>query len=148
MKFNPIGARVREQDLSHIRMSDSEIAGLVRAYRRYGSFRQEIESGQCFFSQEAYEIYGVPFTERSADIPALVRRTHPDDIELVTSTFETAARERRSFHLVHRYESELGDYKWIRLVVKVREGRVPGGEFIGVIYEFYDHLSVMAFEGG
>ena len=142
--FSTFVARAPEHEVVGINVA--EAADLVTMYRNYGYFRQDLISGQCFYSEQACAIYGVPFTGEAANIPLLISKTHPDDVELVARTFETASRSRCGFHLIHRYIREDGGYKHLRLVVKIRESRVEGGEFIGAVYEFYDYLRLVAVE--
>jgi hypothetical protein len=142
VKFDLHPARDHVQDRSHLGISDAEIADLVCAYRLYGFFRQELDTGRCYYSEQACRIYGIDYTGEPVDIPALVRMTHPDDLELVAHTFETAAARKAGFHLIHRQKRPGGEWHFLRLVARYRDGEVAGGELVGMVYEFYDHLHV------
>ena len=137
---NPESHSLRREDGSVVGLTMAEAADLVTAYRPYGFFRQEYETGRCFFSDQAGDIYGMQFNQEPANIPEMVRRTHSEDIPVVTRTFEEVARLKQGFHLIHRYKNAEGGYKYVRLVAKPRESDLPGGEMVGVVYEFYDHL--------
>lgn len=127
-------------------LTEEEIADLYTAHRQVGFFRQELVSGRAYFSEQAYAIYGMEPTDRPANIMAMVRKTHPDDVEMVAEAFETASSRHLGFHIIHRFENGQGGYKFLRLVAKIRDGKVAGGELVGLVYEFYDHLSSANFE--
>jgi hypothetical protein len=138
----PIG-----QDHPDITISQREIALLVSQYRLYGFFRLELETGLIYFSKAAHEIYGMAFSEGPANVSELVARTHPDDIELVYQAFEMAASSKATFHVIHRYAAQKGQDKILRVVGRYREGKTPGGELAGVVYEFYERLNMLGLSG-
>jgi PAS domain S-box-containing protein len=55
---------------------------------------------------------------------------HPDDVELMTSTWEDARRERRSWEREYRLWHHAGDYRW---VVDRGVPRYEGGRFSGYV---------------
>lgn len=135
-----------EDRLTHpeIEISSDDVAELVCKHRLYGFFRQDIESGYSYFSQAAHAIYGLPYRSGPANLAEMIRRTHPDDVSLVSTAFEAAARHRGMFHIIHRYARATG-YKTLRLIGNCRETAEGRTELYGSIYEFYDNLSIVGF---
>jgi PAS domain-containing protein len=127
-----------------IDVGDDDLAELICRHRLYGFFRQDIESGYSYFSRAAYEIYGLPYRSGPANIAEMIRRTHPDDVSLVSTAFEAAARHKAMFHIIHRYARPTG-YKTLRLIGNCRETPDGRTELYGSIYEFYDSLSIIGF---
>lgn len=141
----PLEDRTAER-LGHpaIGVGDDDLAELISRHRLYGFFRQDIESGHCYFSQAAHQIYGLPYTSGPANLAEMIRRTHPDDVRLVSLAFEAAARHKAMFHIVHRY-ARTTSYKMLRLVGNYRETPDGRGELYGSIYEFYDNFPIVGF---
>jgi PAS domain S-box-containing protein len=55
---------------------------------------------------------------------------HPDDVELMTATWEEARRDRRSWEREYRLQHRSGDYRW---VVDRGVPRYEGGRFSGYV---------------
>jgi PAS domain-containing protein len=127
-----------------IDMDPDDVAELICRHRLYGFFRQDIDSGYSYFSQAAYEIYGLPYRSGPANLAEMIRRTHPDDMSLVSIAFEAAAQHKAMFHIIHRYARSTG-YKTLRLIGNCRETPDGRTELYGSIYEFYDSLSIVGF---
>ncbi|MDH6267060.1 PAS domain-containing protein [Rhizobium sp. SG_E_25_P2] len=137
---------ISREGLRHqaVDISDDDIADLICRHRLYGFFRQDIESGHCYFSQAAHQIYGLPYSPAPANLAELIRRTHPDDAPIVSKAFEAAARHKAMFHVIHRY-ARTTSYKTLRLIGGYRKTTDGKDELYGSVYEFYDNLSIAGF---
>jgi hypothetical protein len=131
--------------MSHIGLSFAEITDLLETYQRIGYFRQDIEAGLAFFSADACQIFGVDVTEGPISLTDIVRKLHPEDVELLTSTFETSARLKTGFDLACRVLKDAGGEKFIRMVGKFRPGASGEGEVAGLVYEFFERMQIVDF---
>ncbi|MDO6964306.1 PAS domain-containing protein [Rhizobium alvei] len=140
LKLDFVAGFDSSQDYSDLELSTAEVADLITAHRAYGVIRFDVATGGLFYSEDACNIVGIPPTEGSVNVADLLRHTHPDDVQLVSSAFPAAIRYKSGFHAIFRYQRD-GEYRFLRIVAKWRDGG-DAGELIGVIYEFYDHLRV------
>lgn len=133
------------QDIAHARLSMAEIADLLQAYQRIGYFRLDIEAGLTFFSADACRIFDVEITDGPISLTEIIHKLHPDDVDLLTSTFETASRVKTGFDLTCRIICNAVDEKFVRLVGKFRLLPSGDGEVAGLVYEFLERMQIVDF---
>jgi len=89
-------------------------AHLTNAQRlsRTGSVGLEANTKRIFWSEESARIYGyAPGTEPTPDL--ILKRVHPDDVDLLTSVLERAAQGGSNFDFEHRLLMPDGSIKHI-----------------------------------
>jgi hypothetical protein len=124
-------------------ISDREIVDLITAYRLYGYFRADLNTGHLYFSEHACRVHGLPVTDKPLNIAECLKMTHPDDVKLVTGVGQELGRGKDAAHFIYRFQDGKGGYKYIRRVCKFRENGTPAGEIVGVVYEFYERFSTL-----
>jgi PAS domain S-box-containing protein len=69
---------------------------------------------------------------------------HPDDVESMTSTWEDARRERRSWESEYRLRHQSGEYRWVvdRGVPRYEGGRFTG--YVGTAIDIHDRKTMEA----
>ncbi len=76
-----------------------------------GHWELDIKSGELFWSDEVYRIFGYTPQEFAATYELFLKHIHPDDIELVNKSYMDSVNEKRGYHITHRIirkNSEMG----------------------------------------
>ncbi|ARM89429.1 hypothetical protein RHEC894_CH03155 [Rhizobium sp. CIAT894] len=134
-----------EQSRAHIGITDAEIVQMLVAYRLFGLWRIDIETGHFFASEDVHTIFDLPYSNGPVNLAELMSRIHAEDRSLIAQTFEEASLHRLGFHFVYRVDNRLGGYKLVRSVGRFRDGE-SGGSIVGITYEFVEKLGVVGFE--
>jgi PAS domain S-box-containing protein len=80
-----------------------------------GSFGWDVASGEIYWSQETFRIYG--YDQRTQPTIELVQqRTHPEDRALLREVIDRVSRERKDFDFEHRLLMPNGSVKYVRVV--------------------------------
>ena len=106
-----------------------------------GSFGWNVTSGEIFWSEETYQIFGYdPATKPS--IASIMERVHPDDVALVRSTIERTATRKNDIDLEHRLLMHDGTIKTVHVRARPLSERVAGkpdetadAQFVGAVMD-------------
>jgi PAS domain S-box-containing protein len=90
-----------------------------------GSFGWDPASGEIYWSDETYRMFGFEPTIKPT-IPAVLDRTHPDDRFGLRQVLDRAAIERSEFIAEHRLLMADGSVKHVRAVAHPSTGAHPG----------------------
>ena len=97
-----------------------------------GSLGWKIGSGELFWSDETFRIFGY---ERSfpPTVQSALERVHPDDLRRVRDAFDAASRGEQ-FDLEHRLIMPDGSVKSVRMLGHAQSNQQAGGqEFVGAV---------------
>ncbi|MGK6312497.1 PAS domain-containing protein [Neorhizobium sp. DT-125] len=120
-----------------IGLSDTEVVELATAFRLYGFWRFDIDSGHLFATEDVSRIFGLEHREGPMNLVEIGARIHPEDMPLLMETFERASAGRLTYHNIYRIKSDAEHYKYVRSVGKFRDKPGTGGEVVGITYEFF-----------
>ncbi len=67
-----------------------------------GHWELDIPSGELFWSDEVYRIFGYAPQEFAATYELFLKHIHPDDIEIVNKSYMDSVNEKRGYHITHR----------------------------------------------
>jgi PAS domain S-box-containing protein len=82
-----------------------------------GSFHWHIATGEIFWSEESFRIFG--FDLQTSPTQALaMSRVHPDDLKAVQEVLDRAARDKQGFELEHRLLMPDGAVKHLHIVAR------------------------------
>jgi PAS domain S-box-containing protein len=97
-----------------------------------GSFGWSIASGELYWSAETYNIFE---HDRAAKptLEMILRRTHPDDRDLVLQTLDRASEARADFDLEHRLQMPDGSVKHLHVSARVLTTSSGNFEFVGAV---------------
>jgi C4-dicarboxylate-specific signal transduction histidine kinase len=111
-------------------------AYLTQAQRlsRTGSFGWKVSSGEIYWSDESFRIFGYDKT-LSPTIETFLQRVHPDDLTLVKSTFDLASRNEKNIDLEHRFLMPDGSVRNIHVVAHAVLGANDQLEFNGAVMD-------------
>jgi PAS domain S-box-containing protein len=97
-----------------------------------GSFGWNASSGQIYWSQETFHIFGYdPQIEPTIEL--VLDRTHPEDRALVREMIHRVSQERKNFDFEFRLLMPGGTVKYLR--VRVRPAKEDGFEFVGAVMD-------------
>jgi PAS domain S-box-containing protein len=106
-------ARATERDV-HWRRQAAHVAE-AQKLSLTGSFGWSVGTGEVFWSEESFRIFGYdPATKPS--IEAMLARVHPDDSARVRQVMEGAGRDRQDLDLEHRLLLPDGSVRHVRVM--------------------------------
>jgi diguanylate cyclase (GGDEF)-like protein/PAS domain S-box-containing protein len=105
-----------------LRRSEANLAEAQRI-ARLGSWEWDLKTGEVWWSDEAYRIYGFEPRQFSPTLKTVEELFHPDDRYLFRETLDDASPETESYDFEHRIVRPDGEVRWIH-----RRGEVVRGE--------------------
>jgi PAS domain S-box-containing protein len=127
----------RKRTEVELRRSQAHLTDAQRLSRT-GSVGMKVSTQQLFWSEEAARIYGyAPGTEATADL--VLQRVHPDDVELLKSVLECAARGGSAFDFEHRLLMPDGSTKHLRSLSHSLIDEAGNEEAVGAIMDITEH---------
>ena len=114
-------------------------ANLTEAQRiaRLGSSEWDLKTGEVWWSDEAYRIYGFETRRFSPTLETVAEVFHPDDRHLFRTIIEDAFREAKSYDFEHRIVRPDGEVRWLH-----RRGEVVRGqeveETLRIVWTIHD----------
>ena len=98
-----------------------------------GSFGWEVSSGEIYWTDETYRIFGIEPTIKPT-VQMVLDRTHPDDRPYLRDVIERVVLERRSFSAEHRLRMSDGSVKHVCIVARPAASERPEDViFIGAV---------------
>jgi PAS domain S-box-containing protein len=101
---------------------------------RTGSFGWNVKSGELFWSDESFRIFGYD-RALSPTINMALQRVHPDDLALVQRTLDRASSDGQDIDLEHRLLLSDGSVKNIRVVAHAVRAEAGQLEFNGALMD-------------
>lgn len=138
LAFGAMALRTRrERNCAEEKLRRSE-AYLAEGQRlsHTGSWAWVIATGEIFWSQEMYRIFGLDPATAKLNINSIVQYRHPEDRDFVQRTFDVAIRERKDFEIESRIICPDGAIKQLHTVGHPffdETGSLT--EFIGVVMD-------------
>jgi len=107
---------------------------------RTGSFGWSLASGELFWSEESFRIFGYdPATKPTLEM--VINRVHPDDIAIAKQAIELAATEQQEFDLEHRLQMPDGSVKHLHVVAHPMKDATGNLQFMGAMMDITAHKS-------
>jgi PAS domain S-box-containing protein len=98
-----------------------------------GSFGWDVSSGEIYWSQETFRIFGYGRATKPT-LELVVQRTHPEDKALVRQVIDRASQERKDFDFEHRLLMPDSSVKRVRVVGHPSTEHASGNlEFVGAV---------------
>jgi PAS domain S-box-containing protein len=101
---------------------------------RTGYFRWGITTGEIFWSDEVYRIYGYEPDEKPA-IELAMQRTHPEDLVRTQQHLEKLMQEERDWEYEYRLLMPNGAVKYIRAVNRTSKDAFGNLEMVGSVID-------------
>ena len=99
-----------------------------------GSFGWSVSSGEIFWSNETFEIFGVDRTTKPT-LESVIQRTHPDDIGRVRRFIDRAPHDGRDWDLEYRLTMPDGSVKNLHVVAHAIRDDTGDLEFVGAVMD-------------
>lgn len=113
-----------------------------------GSWARSVSTGEVYFSQESFRIFGLDPATSKLTLDTVLSRTHPDDRSAFAETIQKAIRDASDFESDFRIILEDGSIRYIHVLghpVKNAAGNAV--EFVGTHMDVTEqHLSRKALE--
>ena len=97
-----------------------------------GSFGWSVANGEIYWSAETYNIFEYDRTAKPT-LEMVLRRTHPDDRDLVQQARDRASEARADFELEHRLLMPNGSVKHLHVSARVVAASSGNLEFVGAV---------------
>ena len=136
--------RRSRDDLLMAAKTQSENEGTLRSSQMYlaeaqrlsqtGSFGWNTHSGEIFWSEESFGIFGYDNTQ-SVTLEMILERVHPEDKVLVQSTLERASGDGKDFDCEHRLLMPDGSVKYVHVVAHAIRDQIGILRFVGALMD-------------
>jgi PAS domain S-box-containing protein len=104
----------------------------AQSLSRTGSFGWSFRSGELHWSAETYNIFELDRATKPT-LEVVLRRTHPDDKELVQQTIDRAPEAGADFDIEHRLLMPNGSVKHLHISFRVVTTTSGNLEFVGAV---------------
>jgi PAS domain S-box-containing protein len=137
----PIGTLVAISDITERKRAEEALRRTQETYlaeaqqlSHTGSFGWNVRSGEIFWSEETYRIFGYePGIKPKLEM--VFARVHPEDTALVRCTIENAARHNTDFDYEHRLMMPDGAIKHLHIVAHATKDDVGSLQFRGAVMD-------------
>ena len=121
------------EQTAELRRSETYLTEAQRLSRT-GSFGWNVSSGEIYWSEESFRIFGYD-KALSPTTDMVLKRIHPDDRALVKSTVDLASKEGKNIDLEHRLLMPEGSIKNIHVLAHVALDEAGKLEFNGAVMD-------------
>jgi PAS domain S-box-containing protein len=128
---NDITERKKAEDA--LRRSDAYLTE-AQKLSLTGSFGWKVSSGELFWSEESFRIFGYDRTTKPSP-ELMIQRTHPTDIVRVRQLIDRASRDRKDWELEHQLLMPDGSIKSVHVVARAARDELGSVEFVGAIMD-------------
>ena len=99
-----------------------------------GSFGWNADSGDVFWSEQSFVIFGYA-ADVAPSMEAMLARVHPDDAASVRQTIDRASADRSGFDIEFRLSMPDGAVKQVHAVARALEGELNKAQFVGALMD-------------
>ena len=117
-----VAAKIQSESDGALRSSQMYLAEAQRLSQT-GSFGWNTSSGEIFWSEESFRIFGYD-SAPSVTLEMALERVHPEDRALVQRTLDRASGDGKDFDYEHRLLMPDGSVKYIRVVAHAVRDRI------------------------
>ena len=114
-----------------LRLSEMHLAE-AQKLSHTGSFGWDPSSGSVHWSEETYELMGLPHTVRPA-VEHVMRRVHPEDLALYRDEFSQALRAGEALDFEHRLLLDDGSVRHVHVRARPLRQASGGVEYLGAV---------------
>jgi PAS domain S-box-containing protein len=137
----PIGTLETNNDITQRKRAENALHRIQETYlteaqqlSHTGSFGWNVSSGEIFWSEEGFRIFGFESKARPS-IELMLARVHPDDLALVRRVIDRAANDRRDFNLEYRLRLPDSTIKHVRVVARAMPSETGNVDFVGAVMD-------------
>jgi PAS domain S-box-containing protein len=137
----PIGTLETNNDITERKRVEDTLRRVQETYlaeaqqlSHTGSFGWKVSSGEIFWSEEGFRIFGFDSATRPS-IELVLARVHPDDYALVQRVIDRAKNDRQDFAFEHRLQLPGGTVKHVRVVARAMRSETDNVDFVGAVMD-------------
>jgi PAS domain S-box-containing protein len=137
----PIGTLETNNDITQRKRAENALHRIQETYlteaqqlSHTGSFGWNVSSGEIFWSEEGFIIFGFESKARPS-IELMLARVHPDDLALVRRVIDRAANDRRDFNLEYRLRLPDSTIKHVCVVARAMPSETGNVDFVGAVMD-------------
>jgi PAS domain S-box-containing protein len=137
----PIGTLETNNDITQRKRAENALHRIQETYlteaqqlSHTGSFGWNVSSGEIFWSEEGFRIFGFESKARPS-IELMLARVHPDDLALVRRVIDRAANDRRDFNLEYRLRLPDSTIKHVCVVARAMPSETGNVDFVGAVMD-------------
>src|SRR4029077_20775259 len=97
-----------------------------------GSFGCKASSGEMFWSEETFRIFGYDYDAKPA-VEAILKRVHPDDKAMVQAQISHATSQGKDCNLEYRLLLPDDSVKYVHIVAHAVKDKAGNLEFVGAV---------------
>src|SRR6201993_3264793 len=133
LRFVGTGTNVAEEERlrNELRRRESYLAEAQRLSHT-GSFGCKASSGEMFWSEETFRIFGYDRDAKPA-VEAILKRVHPDDKAMVQGQIDSATSQGKDCDLEYRLLLPDDSVKHVHVVAHAVKDKVGNLEFVGAV---------------
>jgi PAS domain S-box-containing protein len=124
----------RKQAEDALRRSDTYLAE-AQKLSLTGSFGWKVSSGEIFWSEESFRIFGYDPTTTRPSLELIIQRTHPMDAARARKLIERVSRDKKDWEFEHRLLMPDGSIKFVNVVARAVRDESGSVEFLGAIMD-------------
>jgi PAS domain S-box-containing protein len=128
-----VAAKTQSENEGALRSSQMYLAEAQRLSQT-GSFGWNTSSGEIFWSEESFRIFGYDTTP-SVTLEMVLERVHPEDKALVQCTLDRASGDGRDFDYEYRLLMLDGSVKYVHVVAHGVRNRIGILTFVGALMD-------------
>jgi len=134
-RFVGIGTNVTEEEQlrNELRRRESYLAEAQRLSHT-GSFGCKASSGEMFWSEETFRIFGYDRDAKPA-VEAILKRVHPDDKAMVQAQISHATSQGKDCNLEYRLLLPDDSVKHVHVVAHAMKDKAGNLEFVGAVMD-------------
>jgi PAS domain S-box-containing protein len=128
-----VAAKTQSENEAALRSSQMYLAEAQRLSQT-GSFGWNTSSGEIFWSEESFRIFGYDNTP-SVTLEMVLERVHPEDKAFVQCTLDRASGDGKDFDYEHRLLMPDGSVKYLHVVAHAVRDRIGILRFVGALMD-------------
>jgi len=135
LRFVGTGTNVTEEEQlrNELRRRESYLAEAQRLSHT-GSFGCKASSGEMFWSEETFRIFGYDRDAKPA-VEAILKRVHPDDKAMVQAQISHATSQGKDCNLEYRLLLPDDSVKYVHVVAHAMKDKAGNLEFVGAVMD-------------
>jgi PAS domain S-box-containing protein len=126
----------RKRAEESLRRSEAYLAE-AQTLSHTGSFGWKVSSGDIYWSEETYKIFGLD-RDVKPTMEFIIQRIHPDDRNTAQRTMDHAIKENIDFSIEHRVLMPEGEIRYILATARPSRPSPGNLEFVGAVTDITD----------
>jgi len=133
----------QEQMTQKLRRREAYLAEAQRLSHT-GSFGWNVSSGELFWSEESFRIFGYDHRATKPTVELALQRVHPDDRPHVQEVIDRASNDGENFDIKYRLRMPDGVVKHLEVIAHAMKDDLGNAEFVGAVTDITEQHEARA----